>query len=833
MDVHPLSFRRLGGVALGYALLLVVMTMPAPFRLGQGLIGNNVDNWIFYWNAWWLREALREGRSPLFTPYLFFPHGASLAAHSNSFLDALLSLPLTPFVGPMAAYNLVWLLDLWVGAMGAFLLVYALTGSGAGAWMAGFIFTFAPYHLTQALAHAHLGGIHWWPWYILCLQRALALRRCREALGAGVFAALTLWTGLQLAVMLALWTAAYFLARGPRRWREEVGTLIIVAAVAVGLSLPLLLPVARQWQAAWTAGFDEGMTKQTDLLAYLVPPTLHPLWGRWFVPCYERFIANRAYMPYAGYGVLGLAGLGLAAGGRRALSARFWFLTLVGWLVLAAGDAPRWNGRLLAQVPLPYRWLGQLFPFSTLRSPDRFNLLVVLTLAILAGYGAAYMAWRHRGWLLPLGLLVWVEYVVLPLPMWEPLPASPFYEQMARETARYGVLDYPLGYTQGKLWLYYQTLHHKPIVEGHVSRYTPDLYRFILGNSLLRTLYRATLTDKPPLLPEDAFTSRPLSVSALGPALRDLTDVGVRYLLLHKPYADEEARAYLRRVLPLAPVYEDETLAVYDLTAPLAVSYDGYPRPLDGVLALARFDVWREGGSWRALLVGVASEPSHPVACTLRLAGSAWPPTAFTFFDEAEVTWRAGDLDAVELTLDGGPLPSGTYRWVLECDGKMLASPGVLYVPSQGEPLYARGTPEATFGPCIRLRGYRRRTEGAELRLTLTWEALCPPGEDLFVFVHLLDGQGDIVAQYDGMPCGWGCPTSAWEAGQRVDDDGARVPLWDVPAGVYRLVVGLYRPDGSRLPVLTAEGVPLSDAAFILSEPFTVTRALRGGEPRP
>jgi hypothetical protein len=137
------------------------MTWPALRYLSQQLIGNNEDTWIFFWNNWWLREALINGHNPLHTPFLFYPSGTSLIAHSNSFLNSFLAFLLSPLVNPVAAYNLVLLAGLWLGAMGMYLLVKDITEHTLASFLAGFVFAFAPYHISQVMAHAHLGSIHW------------------------------------------------------------------------------------------------------------------------------------------------------------------------------------------------------------------------------------------------------------------------------------------------------------------------------------------------------------------------------------------------------------------------------------------------------------------------------------------------------------------------------------------------------------------------------------------------------------------------------------------------------------------------------------------------
>ncbi len=105
----------------------------------------------------------------------------------------------------------------------------------------------------------------------------------------------------------------------------------------------------------------------------------------------------------------------------------------------------------------------------------------------------------------------------------------------------------------------------------------------------------------------------------------------------------------------------------------------------------------------------------------------------------------------------------------------------------------------------IRLDGYALTPEtepGGELLLALRWESLRPVDYDYQVFVHLLNANGEKLAQRDGQPVQWMRPTSSWQPGEElVDRYGLLLPR-DLPQGSYTIAVGLYDPiTGQRLPV--------------------------------
>ncbi|MFN8534769.1 MAG: glycosyltransferase family 39 protein [Dehalococcoidia bacterium] len=80
---------------------------------------------------------------------------------------------------------------------------------------------------------------------------------------------------------------------------------------------------------------------------------------------------------------------------------------------------------------------------------------------------------------------------------------------------------------------------------------------------------------------------------------------------------------------------------------------------------------------------------------------------------------------------------------------------------------------------------------GQTLSVLLTWKRLAP-ADGLTAFVHLLDDSGRIVAQADH-------PPSLAGIGEAVSDRFELVLPSALPPGRYRLVIGLYGADGSRL----------------------------------
>lgn len=95
---------------------------------------------------------------------------------------------------------------------------------------------------------------------------------------------------------------------------------------------------------------------------------------------------------------------------------------------------------------------------------------------------------------------------------------------------------------------------------------------------------------------------------------------------------------------------------------------------------------------------------------------------------------------------------------------------------------------------------------GIVLPIELKWQAQAPLNQDYHVFIHLVNYEGQFIAQADGQPAQWTRPTTTWAVGEAiVDRHGLWLPPQTAP-GDYELRVGLYHPpDGQRLRLTTGE----------------------------
>ena len=134
-----------------------------------------------------------------------------------------------------------------------------------------------------------------------------------------------------------------------------------------------------------------------------------------------------------------------------------------------------------------------------------------------------------------------------------------------------------------------------------------------------------------------------------------------------------------------------------------------------------------------------------------------------------------------------------------------------------------RATLNAKLGEVIRLDGFdadARVRAGQVFALTLHWQAMITPQKNYQVFVHVLDANGNLVAQQDNAPRQNHYPTRIWDAGERVPD--TYTFTLNQP-GTYRIITGMYDAQtGERLPAFDTPGNELPDRRIVVTS-FEVT----------
>jgi hypothetical protein len=176
------------------------------------------------------------------------------------------------------------------------------------------------------------------------------------------------------------------------------------------------------------------------------------------------------------------------------------------------------------------------------------------------------------------------------------------------------------------------------------------------------------------------------------------------------------------------------------------------------------------------------------------------------------------EIEILPGTLSGPYLVEVTlydpYRQVdlkSENESSLLLGPIVIPPrdPSPVESLDIEQPVEATLGGKVGLLGYNVESgfrPGDNIHLTLFWQCLEEMDEEYTVFTHLVDAEGNVVAQKDNPPVDGFYPTAKWEPGEIVRDQYDLVIPPDALPGQYQLEAGMYLTGtGERLSVFQGD----------------------------
>jgi hypothetical protein len=123
------------------------------------------------------------------------------------------------------------------------------------------------------------------------------------------------------------------------------------------------------------------------------------------------------------------------------------------------------------------------------------------------------------------------------------------------------------------------------------------------------------------------------------------------------------------------------------------------------------------------------------------------------------------------------------------------------------------------LGGSVELLGYEVNDPvkpGDKINLKLIWRTSEVMSRGYKVFVHVVDANGKLLVQKDGVPGNWSLPTDTWAAGEIIVDPYViPIPPEAVP-GDYVVQVGMYDPDNGQRLAAVEKGARLADDSIPL-----------------
>ena len=812
--------RRTTAVVLLFVVLSLVLTYPLALHMADA-VEDRQDALLNVWITAWDGHQLLNDPLALFDANIFYPYPRTLAYSELLLGNGLLAVPVTAATGnPVLGYNLALLLSFVLSGLGMYLLVLRLTRSSGAGLVAGAIFAFSAYRMTN-LAQAQLLTTQWLPFALLALLQLMRRPRPRHVATFVLFFCIQALSSFYYAILLAMAVAGLVVWRFAVwawlrvRGRAQAGAplrlvalhLLVAAVLCALIVLPFALPY---FQVQRELGFERSLADNepfsASLRQYLMVPPNSAIHGQW-LPSDDTPVAGGYAVDalFPGFVALALSLWGLARGKGRTR----WFFLLMALVSVVLSFGPRLYlapGQPAAlDVALPYAWLYAVVPgFKALRAPVRFDALVMLSLGVLAGYGvaAAIEHWRAGtkvgdrrapgfvavGVLLATALvvlesLVWPAAQALPVPVGREVP--PVYRWLA-EQGQEPVLELPMAFAPGGPQLDYQYL------STYHWRTTPDGYSGFIPPKHGQIAYEM----------ERFPSERAVSL---------LQALDVRHVVIH---TDRYAAARWQGM-------EDALLGVSDLEAVATFGsdrvYDVAPRASDedALEVSVYFPPQAAAGQpYSAYILAInegarsyAIQPTDVSGPTVSWQGEE----RSTIADVPLVTSPEGGAAVVRLEMTA-PESARTYEvMVREQDGPLgsWSATGQVLVGAEAD---------GAFPVPIRLESWSvadAARPGEPLPVALRWRVLGKIDAYYSVFVKLLDAGGNTVSGWDGQPRDGDAPTLLWVPGEMVEDLVTLAVPAGLPAGEYAVEVGMYRAaDLARCLTLDEDGAPVSQVVL-------------------
>jgi hypothetical protein len=834
--------KQLSHSPLPFLVILTITTLVMTRPLVAGAwdtIANYGDPLLNAWILAWDAHALITDPLNLFNANIFHPFLNTLAYSEHLLGIALPAAPLFWATGnAIFVHNLAVIGSFVLSGLGAYLLAGHLTRSRFAGLVAGLAYAFAGYRFSE-ISQLQNVTAQWLPFTFLFLARFFKTRARRDAVLFGVFGVLQILSNTYYAFYTAIAVGLYLLFQGLSRffgkpfdrlrerrarwmqvghvwqdWHALAVTLIAIATVFVIAFLPYLS--AKSVVGERSLKDQDGANVQ-DYIS--VPETS---WLARAIPVMRRDLADgKSYFP--GFVALALSlvvvgmprrviaalrlpqALSLAENGQVQHPGReivfYLGLALVGF-VLSLGPALQLTpgGRVIFS-PMPYTFLHQWMPgVSGMRVPARMAILVIFAMAILASYGAAYLA--RRGHRVLCGLLLCIliaeQFTVATpgRPIEVGADVSPIYRALSQLPAGV-VLELPAT-TSPWFWQdvaslerlarqqYFSTYHWQPTIMGYSGYYPP-----LFAESIDRILH---------------FPS--------AEALSFLRGLDVRYLVLHEAQFDPPAWTELSRRLPL---FADQLSPMQSFGDDhlFALSGAGMPqRPVQMTLSLPlALRPGRQGVVYLAV-----TNPNPGVYPRLRQEKYA---LLYEWRGEGVTTGQGVQTGYLPLTHPEGqssiplPLPApdthgpAEVRLRLDAYGQVLIASSTVTLTENALPTGQRYAADLNFGNRLRLlqvtldqATYR---PGDGLALTLHWQKLAAGSTDELIFFSRLAKEPDLQESF-GNDMTVGAPAE-WRSGETVVTQRLQTLPSDLAPGLYWLRIGVYDGRSQQfVPVIADDG---------------------------
>lgn len=499
------SLKRIIIISLLFTSLTFLITYPLFFKLNKAISGFHSTDEPSVWYFWWLKYAHSNNINHADCKYISYPFGEDYGGFDQIY-------PLWSWAKRQAAintnhsfsYNIEVISSFILSGLFAYMLMLLVLADFKAAVFCGIIYAFSPYHFARAWQHIGLTHIQWIPLYVYAL---LKMRGVTGSAKKVTFLSLALflvasfdyyYLYFMLIATFLFWTYSLTMDRsnGKRLTVNLISTAVLAGVVITIILWPLiktrLLISQVKDISVWSLyrPFEDLFSQSARPLSYFLPSSEHPILG-WIAKglvgtdIYGMSFTEHAL--YLGWTPLVLAFVAFRRWRSNRKSSRHRVTTLtesnenfnIGFFVFLAVAAwlfsqPPWWDIFGFKIYMPSFFMYKILPMF--RAYCRFGIVVMLAVAVLAGFGMKFILERFKSQktkvaitALFCGLVLfefwnWPPYKVIDL---SKVPAVYYWiKEQPKDTV---IADYPLDAdSPNELYKFFQTVHEKKIINGTI-----------------------------------------------------------------------------------------------------------------------------------------------------------------------------------------------------------------------------------------------------------------------------------------------------------------------------------------------------------------------------
>ena len=502
--INRVPFRRCIIVIL-FLILTFAMTYPLFPKINNSISGFSSTDEPSVWYFWWLKYAHISNIDHRNCQYLAYPFGQDYGGFDLLYpMWSLFKRAMAITTNHFFAYNIEVVLSFVLSGLFAYLLTMFVSGNSLVSFFAGTIYTFSPYHFARAWQHIGLVHIQWMPLYMYALLKI----KDKSSWKAVIFLSFALFLVasfdyyyLYFMLLVTFFFLVYRLITDRKNNRK------LIAYIISGMLLASLPMVSMLWQfiktrlfsteakavSVWSLyrPFEDLFVQSARPLSYFLPSTEHPLLG-WIT---RNFIGTDMYgmsftehSIYLGWIPLLLAFFAfkkwrlrrkqpLVISHQSADSSKddfyigfFVFLAFASWLF----SQPPWWNVFGFKLYMPSFFLYKIAPMF--RAYCRFGIVVMLAVAVLAGYGLKFILERFKSrkakaavTALFCALVLFEFWNYPPFKVIDLSKVPAVYYWLKDEPKDIVIAEYPLDAdSPSELYKFFQTVHEKKIINGTI-----------------------------------------------------------------------------------------------------------------------------------------------------------------------------------------------------------------------------------------------------------------------------------------------------------------------------------------------------------------------------